>query len=99
MEKAGNCSCMFGSLRKAREGSRSECRNESAEIRMPKLYPIYSSGIIQFSYVHYLMPHKGFMCNNKSLIQSEDLGYSNPALVPNNAISCATQNSTIERKA
>ena len=31
MEKAGNCSCMFGSLRKAREGSRSECRNESAE--------------------------------------------------------------------
>ena len=82
MEKAGYCSCMFGSLRKAREGSRSECRNESAEIRMPKLYPIYSSGIIQFSYVHYLMPHKGFMCNNKSLIQSEDLGYSNPALVP-----------------
>ena len=32
------------------------------------------------SYVHSLMSYKGFMCNNKSLIQIEDLGRSNNIL-------------------
>ena len=35
---------------------------------------------LHFSYVHSLMSHKGFMCNNKSLKQIKDLGRSNNIL-------------------